>query len=71
MRIIEELWKAIAGDPSKPRRPTVDDYCTVEQERLNVEHERDVYKRELLRNGYRPETLKALVASNLTEVRAS
>ena len=54
-----------------PRKPTVTDYCAVEQERLNVELERDVYKRELLRLGYRPEMLAAMARANLTEVRAS
>jgi hypothetical protein len=68
MRLIEELWKAIAGDPPKP---SVTAYCSLEQERLNLEHERDVYKRELLRLGYRPEMLLAMTRANLTEVKAS
>lgn len=47
------------------------DFYKVEQERLNLEHERDVYKRELLRLGYRPELLKAMASAHLVEVRAS
>lgn len=56
---------------TKPGKPTTDDYCAVEQERINLELERDVYKRELLRLGYRPEMLAAMARANLTEVRAS
>lgn len=70
MGLLQTFLEILRLDPP-PGRPTVDDYCAVEQERINLEHERDVYKRELLRNGYRPETLKALVSSHLTEVRAS
>lgn len=51
--------------------PSVEDYCAVEQERMNLEHERDCYKRELMRLGYRPEMLKAMASANLVEVRAS
>jgi hypothetical protein len=65
----EWLAEAFAGDP--PRPPSVADYCTVEQERINLEMERDAYKRELLRLGYRPELLKAMATANLVEVRAS
>lgn len=68
MWLIEELRKAFAGDPPKP---SVKDYCALEQERLNIELERDAYKRELLRLGYRPELLKAMATSHLTEVKAS
>jgi hypothetical protein len=58
MKIIEMLWEAIAGDP--PRPPSVADYCAVEQERINLETERDAYRRELLRLGYRADRLDAM-----------
>lgn len=64
MWLIEELRKALAGDPP-PGKPSVADYCAVEQERLNLELERDVYKRELLRLGYRPERLAAMVRGTI------
>lgn len=70
MRIIEMLWDAIRRDPP-PGKPSVAEYCATEQERLNLELECAVYKRELLRLGYRPELLKAMATANLTEVRAS
>lgn len=41
--------------------PTVEEYCAVEQERLNLEHKCEVYERELQRLGYRPERLAAMV----------
>lgn len=68
MGLLQTFKEILRPDPP-PRKPTVDDYCLVEQERLNLEIERDAYKRELLRLGYRPEMLKAMATTNLTEVR--
>lgn len=60
MGLRETFLKILAID-TPPKRPNVEDYCAVEHERLTLEHERDVYKRELMRLGYRPEHLAALL----------
>lgn len=70
MGLRETFLRILSLDPPPPR-PTVDDYCSVEQERINLEFERDVYKRELLRLGYKPAMLLAMANSRLTEVKAS
>lgn len=60
MGLMQTFLEILRLDPP-PGKPSVADYCSVEQERLNLELERDVYKRELLRLGYRPERLAAMV----------
>lgn len=68
MGLLKTFLDILRRDPP-PGRPSVEEYCATEQERLNLEHECEVYKRELLRLGYRPEMLKAMATTNLTEVR--
>lgn len=70
MGLLQTFREILRLDPP-PGRPSVDDYCSVEQERINLEFERDVYKRELLRLGYKPAMLLAMANSRLTEVKAS
>ena len=54
--LIKWLMEAIDGDPP-PKPPSVQDYCIVEQERINLETERDCYRRLLLRQGFTPARL--------------
>lgn len=68
MSLLSAFLEALRRDPPPP---SVKDYCAVEQERVNLETERDAYRRELLRLGYRPERLAAMVRGTLTEVRAA
>jgi hypothetical protein len=63
MSLLSMFWEAFQRDPPPPN---VTDYCAVEQERINLEFERDVYERELLRLGYRPDRLAAMVRGTLT-----
>lgn len=70
MGLLQTFREILRLDPP-PGRPTVDEFCSVENERLNLEFKCQVYERELLRLGYKPALLLAMATSRLTEVKAS
>lgn len=61
MWLIEELRKAFAGDPP-PGKPTVKEYCDLEQERLELELRCEAYRRILLSKGETEASLARKVA---------
>lgn len=61
MWLIEELRKAFAGDPP-PGKPSVKDYCELEQERLGLELRCKALEAILLTKGETKQSLERKVA---------
>lgn len=66
-----DFFRKVAPEAVRHLDDVPPDYYSIEQARLNLEAERDVYKRELLRLGYRPERLAAMVRGSLTVAGAA